>query len=90
MKIARVEALHCDGGWRPWTFVRIETDTGLIGWGECSDNRSPHGIAGSVRDMADLLIARKVQQDFLGCLQEDDRVSAAIGHEHGNPARHAA
>ena len=18
MKIARVEALHCDGGWRPW------------------------------------------------------------------------
>jgi len=37
MKIARVEALHCDGGWRPWTFVRIETDTGLIGWGECSD-----------------------------------------------------
>ncbi len=41
MKIARVEALHCDGGWRPWTFVRIETDDGLVGWGECSDNRSP-------------------------------------------------
>ena len=41
MKIARVEALHCDGGWRPWTFVRVETDDGLVGWGECSDNRSP-------------------------------------------------
>jgi hypothetical protein len=25
MKIERVEALHADGGWRPWTFVRIET-----------------------------------------------------------------
>ena len=58
MKIARVEALHCDGGWRPWTFVRIETDTGLVGWGECSDNRSPYGIAGSVRDLADLLIGQ--------------------------------
>ena len=58
MKIARVEALHCDGGWRPWTFVRIETDDGLVGWGECSDNRSPHGIAGSVRDVADLLIGQ--------------------------------
>jgi len=34
MKIARVEALHCDGGWRPWTFVRVETDDGLVGWGE--------------------------------------------------------
>ena len=53
MKIARVEALHCDGGWRPWTFVRIETDDGLVGWGECSDNRSPYGIAGCVRDLAD-------------------------------------
>jgi len=58
MKIARVEAMHCDGGWRPWTFVRIETDTGLVGWGECSDNRSPYGIAGSVRDVADLLIGQ--------------------------------
>src|SRR6185503_13936935 len=58
MKIARVEALHADGGWRPWTFVRIETDTGLVGWGECSDNRSPYGIAGSVRDLAGLLIGQ--------------------------------
>jgi L-alanine-DL-glutamate epimerase-like enolase superfamily enzyme len=58
MKIARVEALHADGGWRPWTFVRIETDTGLVGWGECSDNRSPHGIAGSVRDLVHLLIGQ--------------------------------
>ena len=51
MKIARVEALHCDGGWRPWTFVRVETDDGLVGWGECSDNRSPWGLAGCVRDV---------------------------------------
>ena len=58
MKIARVEALHCDGGWRPWTFVRVETDGGLVGWGECSDNRSPHGIAGSVRDLQHLLIGQ--------------------------------
>ena len=41
MKIAKVETLHCDGGWRPWTFVRVETDDGLVGWGECSDSRSP-------------------------------------------------
>ncbi len=58
MKIVRVEALHCDGGWRPWTFVRVETDDGLVGWGECSDNRSPHGIAGSVRDLTPLLIGQ--------------------------------
>ena len=58
MKIVRIEALHADGGWRPWTFVRIETNTGLVGWGECSDNRSPYGIAGSVRDLAPLLVGQ--------------------------------
>ncbi len=58
MKIARVEAIHCDGGWRPWTFVRIETDDGLVGWGECSDNRSPHGLAGCVRDLSHLLVGQ--------------------------------
>jgi len=51
MKIVSIEALHCDGGWRPWTFVRVETDDGLVGWGECSDSRSPYGIAGAVRDL---------------------------------------
>ena len=58
MKIARIETLHADGGWRPWTFVRIETDDGLVGWGECSDNRSPLGIAGCVRDLEDLLLGQ--------------------------------
>lgn len=48
MKIVRVQTFHCDGGWPPWTFVRIETGDGLVGWGECSDNRNPHGIAGAV------------------------------------------
>jgi L-alanine-DL-glutamate epimerase-like enolase superfamily enzyme len=56
MRISRVQAFHCDAGWRPWTFVKIETDEGLVGWGECSDSRNPHGVAGSVRDVADLLV----------------------------------
>ena len=55
-RISRVTAFHCDAGWRPWTFVKIETDDGLVGWGECSDSRNPHGVAGSVRDLEPLLI----------------------------------
>ncbi|PYN12323.1 MAG: mandelate racemase/muconate lactonizing protein, partial [Candidatus Rokuibacteriota bacterium] len=54
MRITKVEAFHCDGGWRPWTFVKVLTDDGLHGWGECSDNRNPYGIAGCVRDFEDL------------------------------------
>ena len=56
MRIASVETLIVDAGWRPWVFVRIESDDGTVGYGECSDGRSPHAVAGAVRDMSDLLV----------------------------------
>jgi hypothetical protein len=34
----------------PWTFVKIETDAGVTGYGECSDGRSPHGVAGTIEN----------------------------------------
>ena len=58
MKIARVEAFLCDGGWRPWTFVKVETDDGLVGWGECSDNHNPYGLVGCIRDYEHLLVGQ--------------------------------
>src|SRR5438128_5320545 len=84
MKIARVEALHCDGGWRPWTFVRIETDSGLVGWGECSDNRSPYGIAGCVRDLADLLVGqdpRPIERLYWDMLRRVRQNSGGVSHK---------
>ena len=45
MKIAKIESFICDAGWRPWVFVKVETDDGLVGWGECSDGRMPRSVA---------------------------------------------
>jgi len=57
VKISKVEMLHADAGWRPWSFVKITTDEGLIGWSECTDSHgSPQGMEGVVRDMSPLLI----------------------------------
>jgi len=57
MKITSVETLVCDGGWWPWIFVKVQTDEGITGYGECSDNRiNPYGIVGSVKDLAPTLI----------------------------------
>ncbi len=84
MKIARAEALHCDGGWRPWTFVRVETDDGLVGWGECSDNRSPYGIAGCVRDLAHLLIGqdpRPVERLYWDMLRHTRQNLGGVSHK---------
>lgn len=58
MKIDRVETFIVDAGWRPWTFVKLQTDDGLIGYGECSDNRNPLGVVGCVEDFKPILLGR--------------------------------
>ena len=58
MKITEVETFVVDAGWRPWTFVKVETDEGITGWGECSDGKNPWGVAGVVHDMKPLLIGQ--------------------------------
>ena len=58
MKITKLETLIVDGGWRAWTYVKVETDEGIAGWGECSDTRVPHAVEGMVRDFSGVLIGQ--------------------------------
>ena len=59
MKIDKVEMLHADAGWRPWSFVKITTADGLIGWSECTDSHgSPQGMEGVVKDLLPLLVGQ--------------------------------
>jgi galactonate dehydratase len=34
VRITKVETLRADGGWRPFSFVKLSTDEGLVGWAE--------------------------------------------------------
>lgn len=58
MQITNIETYIVDGGWRPWIFVTVETDDGVIGCGECSDGRNPNGVVGAIKDLTPLLIGR--------------------------------
>ncbi len=58
MKITKVEPFLVDGGWRPFIFVKVETDEGITGWGECTDPRSPNGVVGTIKDLTPTLIGR--------------------------------
>jgi len=66
MKIDKVEMFHAEAGWRPWSFVKITTDDGIIGWSECTDSHgSPNGMSGVVKDLTPLLIGqdpRKIEK----------------------------
>lgn len=68
MKIVKIETLHCDAGWRPWSFIKIQTDEGLVGWSECTDSHgSPMGISAVVSDFEKILIGkdpRPVEKHF--------------------------
>ena len=46
MKIAKIEDLHCNAGWRDFSFLKITTDDGLVGWSEYNEG---YGSAGPHR-----------------------------------------
>ena len=58
MKITNIESFIVDAGWRPWGFVKVETDEGITGWGECSDGRAPRGVDGTIEDLKPVLIGK--------------------------------
>jgi L-alanine-DL-glutamate epimerase-like enolase superfamily enzyme len=58
MKISHIETFIVDAGWRPWVFVKIETDKGITGYGECSDGRNPYGVTGCIEDLKPLLVGQ--------------------------------
>ena len=59
MKVAQLETLFCDAGWRPWIFLKATTDDGAVGWAEITDSHgSPRGLAGIVEDLAPLVVGR--------------------------------
>ena len=59
MKIAQIETLHADGGWRNFDFVKLTTDTGLVGWSEYNENfGGPGGVTGMIEQLASSLVGK--------------------------------
>ena len=59
VKVAALETLFCDAGWRPWIFLKATADDGLVGWAEITDSHgSPRGLAGIVEDLSPLVVGR--------------------------------
>jgi L-alanine-DL-glutamate epimerase-like enolase superfamily enzyme len=62
VRLARLETLYCDAGWRPWIFLKGTTEDGLVGWSEITDSHgSPRGLAGIVEDLAPLVVGQDVR-----------------------------
>jgi len=63
MKVTAIQTYIVDGGFRPWTFVKVETNQpGLVGWGDCTDWGSPGPVAATVERYAERVIGRDPMQ----------------------------
>jgi L-alanine-DL-glutamate epimerase-like enolase superfamily enzyme len=63
MKVTAIKTFIVDGGFRPWTFVKVETnEPGLVGWGDCTDWGSPGPVAATVERYAEWVIGRDPMQ----------------------------
>ena len=60
MKVAGLEILRCDAGWRNYHFLKLTTDDGIIGWSEFDEGFGSPGVGAVIERLA----ARVVGQDI--------------------------
>jgi len=60
MKIKNIETLSCDAGWRNYHFVKITTDSGIIGWSEFDEGFGAPGVGTVIARLTSRLIGQDV------------------------------
>ncbi len=58
MRIAKIEDLHCNAGWRDFSFLKLTTDDGLIGWSEYMESYGSQGLSEVIRRLGARLIGQ--------------------------------
>jgi galactonate dehydratase len=56
VRITKIEDLHCDAGWRTFSFLKITTDQGLVGWSEYTEGDGSKALTPVIHGMAEALI----------------------------------
>src|SRR5579872_495618 len=55
-KIRHVRPVIVNANMRNWIFVKVETDDGLVGWGEATLEWKTAGVKGSIEDVSRFII----------------------------------
>jgi L-alanine-DL-glutamate epimerase-like enolase superfamily enzyme len=58
VKIAKLESLHCDAGTRDFDFLKLTTDTGLVGWSEYNETFGGPGLSAVIERLAPSVIGK--------------------------------
>ena len=58
MKVEKLETLSCDAGWRNYHFVKITTDTGIVGWSEFDEGFGAPGLGAAILRLAPRVVGQ--------------------------------
>src|SRR5262245_11306519 len=60
MKVAGIETLSCDAGWRNYEYLKLSTDEGVVGWSEFAEGFGSPGVGAVIATLAPRVIGQPV------------------------------
>ena len=58
MKVTKIESLHADAGWRVFSFLKISTDDGLVGYSEYNQSYGSKGLSTVIERLSPLVVGQ--------------------------------
>jgi len=58
MKVTKIETLQCDAGWRMFSFLKMMTDDGIVGWSEYNESFGSAGLSGVIEALAPIVVGK--------------------------------
>ncbi len=58
MKVTRFETFRCDAGWRTFSFLKIMTDEGLVGWSEYNESFGSAGLSAVIEALMPVVVGK--------------------------------
>lgn len=62
MKVVQLDILQCDAGWRNYCFLKVVTDSGIVGWSEFDEGFGSPGVGAVIRRLAERVVGQPVAQ----------------------------
>jgi galactonate dehydratase len=60
MKVAGLEILRCDAGWRNYHFLKLTTDAGIVGWSEFDEGFGSPGVGAVIERLSARVAGQEV------------------------------
>ncbi len=62
MKVKSFEIFRCDAGWRIFSFLKLTTDSGLVGWSEYNESFGSPGLSAAIENLMPSVIGMDPMQ----------------------------